>query len=1020
MSKNLKRAISLLLTIGVLSSAAGITVSAEDAAPEASPAAEATAAPEESTPASATTTTAAATDAYYEEAVGLVTTLGIVQGYTDGSIQPENPITRAEMATMILRMTNNASVATPYKNTFTDVDANHWAASTIQTAYDTGIINGMGDGTFAPDANVTYNQAVKMLICALGYDQYAEQMGGYPSGYLSVAAQKNIEVIKNVASQDGNAPATRGTVIKMIYNSLNALYPKTSGITSEGVEYTTEDGKTLASELLDVFTVEGIVTATSKTSIDSASNPADNQILIDGEIYYKGTFDAEPYVGYKVKAYYYEGSDGVREIRYVVPKTKQDTLTIKAEDVESIQDVRTDSATVNYYANSSTTRTRAAKCKSPVIVYNGKIITASDIPDDMEFEEFITPDVGEVVLNDYDNDGYYDVMFIKSYKTYVVTSATDKAINAKYEVDGVKKIDVDLDEDDIDLTITRNGSEISAKNLKKWEVLTVLASANKEGDRVITIEASTATVEGKVKELEADEEESEYYATIDGKRYEIDETFYLSGDISSGDEGTFHLDSLGRIAAVEGLSGSKLASNEEYGWLIWIKTDTSTQEVTAKMFTQSGETKSLEFADSLKLYGPTTEQIDAAKDKLTKGTIKPEDYSGWTDLKSAKQSSWNGNTLKVNDDSDDYEKLLMADDIMSINTMGDFQMRLVKYSVDSRGKIKSLAMPVITSNYRTEDDDRPVILSSNMTGVQGSGNLLGNQYLMSSEIPQIIAPHKIDDVNDTTTYKYSKVPGSNYINREGVSRDYFLAEFDGLKPTLLIEYVGSSSEPADYNYNSADDAPLMMISKIENVYDEAEEEAVYKITGYVNGNKVTYNTTTTTSVGECTSITAARDYQVSKLWSAVSDEYSGSDAPEFQNIRDALHVGDIVGVKTSGSKVNTMVRFLDAQAAEDLDLGVLSPSYASYNIDSRDAFACGKVDDVDTDDTLTIAIRGGSNISVDPGFYVDIYNAKTGKVEDGELVSDLVPYDDDDGTGDIVFARLHRMGIREIYAVRFE
>jgi hypothetical protein len=220
----------------------------------------------------------------------------------------------------------------------------------------------------------------------------------------------------------------------------------------------------------------------------------------------------------------------------------------------------------------------------------------------------------------------------------------------------------------------------------------------------------------------------------------------------------------------------------------------------------------------------------------------------------------------------------------------------------------------------------------------------------------------------------------------------------------------------------------MMISKIQSVYDETEEEDVYKITGYVNGNKVTYTTSKTTSISLCNATGGqtgdTRTYAYAPLWSAVKSEYSkGESSPEYSNIKDALKVGDIVGVKTSGTKVNTMVKFLSAEAAENLEFGIIPSTITCLtagDLNGRDGFACGKIEETDTDDTLTISIKGGSNISVDPGYYVDIYNAKTGKVEDGELVSDLNPYDEDTGKGDIIFVRTYRMNVREIYAVRFE
>ena len=99
----------------------------------------------------------------YSEAILAMSKLGIVNGYTDNTFKPEAGITRAEFTAVITRamgIANNVGGVSP----FTDVAADHWALKNIIAATDRGITNGMGDGIFAPDANVTYEQAVKMIV----------------------------------------------------------------------------------------------------------------------------------------------------------------------------------------------------------------------------------------------------------------------------------------------------------------------------------------------------------------------------------------------------------------------------------------------------------------------------------------------------------------------------------------------------------------------------------------------------------------------------------------------------------------------------------------------------------------------------------------------------------------------------------------------------------------------------------------------------------------------------------------
>jgi len=115
--------------------------------------------------------------------------LGIMEGYPDGTFRGDNYITRAEMAKIVsfMRVFHLTISITQVNTIFSDVTKEHWASGYIWVAGRTNIINGMGDGTFKPDDNVTYEQAVKMIVATLGYTAHAELSGGYPNGYIDVA-----------------------------------------------------------------------------------------------------------------------------------------------------------------------------------------------------------------------------------------------------------------------------------------------------------------------------------------------------------------------------------------------------------------------------------------------------------------------------------------------------------------------------------------------------------------------------------------------------------------------------------------------------------------------------------------------------------------------------------------------------------------------------------------------------------------------------------------------------------------
>ena len=100
-----------------------------------------------------------------ENIIGLAK-LGIVTGYTDGSIKPNNNITRAEMAVIVVKAAS-LEPADEINLSFKDKDEiPNWAAGYIQTAVDNGIITGYEDNTFKPSKNLTREEMVVLIIKA--------------------------------------------------------------------------------------------------------------------------------------------------------------------------------------------------------------------------------------------------------------------------------------------------------------------------------------------------------------------------------------------------------------------------------------------------------------------------------------------------------------------------------------------------------------------------------------------------------------------------------------------------------------------------------------------------------------------------------------------------------------------------------------------------------------------------------------------------------------------------------------
>ncbi|MDI6821552.1 MAG: N-acetylmuramoyl-L-alanine amidase [Actinomycetota bacterium] len=88
---------------------------------------------------------------------------GIINGYPDGLFRPDVPISRSQIAKLVVP-SKTLSLNTTFKGYFTDVPQTHWAWRYIETAKDMGLVKGFPDGTFKPEDFATRAQLVTILM----------------------------------------------------------------------------------------------------------------------------------------------------------------------------------------------------------------------------------------------------------------------------------------------------------------------------------------------------------------------------------------------------------------------------------------------------------------------------------------------------------------------------------------------------------------------------------------------------------------------------------------------------------------------------------------------------------------------------------------------------------------------------------------------------------------------------------------------------------------------------------------
>lgn len=144
--------------------------------------------------------------------------LGIMVGDPDGNMRYEDNITRSEAAKVIC-----VAAKTDIQNiddtfSFPDVKKDDWEYKYVCALKREGIICGDENGNFNPNAEITNEEIIKMVVNILGYSPLAEQRGGYPAGYTAVASTYGLT---NGLSLEVNTPATRLNVSAIIYRALD-------------------------------------------------------------------------------------------------------------------------------------------------------------------------------------------------------------------------------------------------------------------------------------------------------------------------------------------------------------------------------------------------------------------------------------------------------------------------------------------------------------------------------------------------------------------------------------------------------------------------------------------------------------------------------------------------------------------------------------------------------------------------------------------------------------------------------
>lgn len=524
--------------------------------------------------------------ASYAQAVQELSALDVISGYEDGTFGPDKLVTRAEITKMIVdALAERSSAEASTESTkFADVSADHWAKGYINQGVADGFIAGMSDTEFDPDANVTYVQAQKMLVSAIGYETYAQAQGGWPTGYKTYAA--SLDITKGISGITDSTELTRAQVAQMIDNAMDAPLCviaswKTEWNGSKTPNLEVRDGKegrayeTLFTEKHDAYKVYGRVTETSKTGsvdtdkvtfqVEKADNFDDEEVKADSPVsedMYIGDSKADNYLRTYSQALIQKNDDDEFTILSIAAAAANKSVTVASEDFD--ENKSTDEALYFFPAGTTKGSTKyQLDTTNGVTIYINGVESSKSIAELRDYLD--NNETASVTLQKETETGStstsakYNTIMVSSYVTAIVDEVIDKTNETSVNFDtyssGIQaKMTVNKDDDNYTYSFKLDGKDIEAKDLQQNDVLNISydTTGSFKDSSFYDVIVTRNVVEG-VKCTSINDSKGEY--TIGGTKYKAAEGMDI--DVETSTEYSLYLDHFGRIAKADENSVSK-------------------------------------------------------------------------------------------------------------------------------------------------------------------------------------------------------------------------------------------------------------------------------------------------------------------------------------------------------------------------------------------------------------------------------------------------------------------------------
>lgn len=512
--------------------------------------------------------------------LAVLSEIGVITLDEEQGFASEGTVTRGKFCEYVGKMLGaTPSFSMQYYN---DVPREHDCAGYINTMADMGIVSLNEARIFEPDRPIRYAEACKMLLCAMGYGDYAAMQGEQMSNWVTGASEAGISTsVKNTDA------ITAGEAVEMIFKAMNEpIMVKQVGDGSMAVD----KGSNLFAVYHHIYFDKGTVGAAYGAHLERYAMPQEGEAVINGT-QFKTTIDLSGFLGTYVEyVYRWDKSEGEGTVFYARRLSDADVMTISSDLVEGFDER---AYSLSYMQNKDADRAKKQTLdKNYQIVYNGVPYSGTVSSAIAGFLDGTRR--GTVTLTDSDRNGKYDVVIIKNYEIF--PQATLDTNNQKI-YGGFEKETISYEDADIVRLFETDGTQKELMALSD----AVLNVARSQDGKVIEIVVSRDSETFTVKSLRAEDGEA---VAEDGTLYTFDKRVMeeYAPNWTAQATVTAYFDMFGYVVRIEpnhddGYVVGYLLKGENY--------KESSRDVGAriKVYTRSGSIEQYNFADKVKIDG---------------------------------------------------------------------------------------------------------------------------------------------------------------------------------------------------------------------------------------------------------------------------------------------------------------------------------------------------------------------------------------------------------------------------------